>query len=164
MQPQIVTIGVYGFDAGHFFQALQQAKVDTFCDLRGRRAVRGSEYAFANSERLQRRLKELGIRYLHFKELAPSEETRALQTREDHEHKIARRKREQLGQPFITSYKRECLAHFDSHAFLDRLGPETRIFALFCVERVPQACHRSLVAARLVNDLGLNVKDITPGM
>ena len=61
----IVTIGAIGYTAESFFQALQNANVDTFIDVRRRRAVRGREYAFANSQRLQARLAELGIRYVH---------------------------------------------------------------------------------------------------
>jgi len=69
MATTIVTIGVYGFDEQSFFGALQDAKIDTFCDIRLRRGMRGSLYAFANSEYLQRRLRKLEIRYLHLKEL-----------------------------------------------------------------------------------------------
>ena len=69
---KLVTIGVYGFSEAVFFNALQQAGVDTFCDLRWRRGVRGAEYAFANRARLQQRLAALGIRYLHLRELAPT--------------------------------------------------------------------------------------------
>ncbi len=72
MMPEFVTIGVYGFDEAGFFQALQDAGVDTFCDIRRRRGVRGSAYAFANSQRLQGRLAELGIRYIYRSDLAPS--------------------------------------------------------------------------------------------
>ena len=67
-----MTLGVYGFTAEAFFEALQRAGVDTFCDIRWRRGVRGREYAFANSGRLQQRLGELGMRYLHLRELAPT--------------------------------------------------------------------------------------------
>jgi len=45
---RFVTIGVYGFDSDSFFQALLDAHVQIFCDLRLRRAVSGSTYAFAN--------------------------------------------------------------------------------------------------------------------
>ena len=58
---KLITIGVYGFDEESFFQALLAAGVDVFCDIRQRRGVRGATYAFANSQRLQRRLAELGI-------------------------------------------------------------------------------------------------------
>ena len=43
---QIVTIGVYGFKLDQFFQALQRAGVDTFCDIRWRRGVRVSSNWF----------------------------------------------------------------------------------------------------------------------
>jgi hypothetical protein len=36
------------------------------------------------------------------------------------------------------------------------------VVALFCVEREPAACHRSLVAARLSRDLGLDVEHLGP--
>ena len=72
MSLKIVTIGVFGFSEEAFFHALQTAQVDTFCDIRQRRGVRGATYAFCNSKRLQTRLAELGIRYLHRKDLAPT--------------------------------------------------------------------------------------------
>lgn len=61
MKPKIVTIGVYGFNEADFFQAVQDAGIDTFCDIRMRRSMRGSQYAFANSTYLQQRLYDLGI-------------------------------------------------------------------------------------------------------
>ena len=54
MPLKLVTIGVYGFDEASFFAALQTAGVDTLCDMRQRRGVRGADYAFVNSKRLQR--------------------------------------------------------------------------------------------------------------
>ena len=81
--PAIVTIGVYGFDETTFFQALREAGVDTFCDIRRRRGVRGTRYAFANSRRLQKRLSELGIQYRHLLELAPTAEIRERQKTAD---------------------------------------------------------------------------------
>jgi hypothetical protein len=58
---RVATIGVYGFDADHFFAAVLDARTDLFCDLRARRGVRGREYAFANARRLEHRLGELAI-------------------------------------------------------------------------------------------------------
>ena len=80
---KIVTIGVYDSTEASFFAALKEADVDTFCDIRWRRGVRGSDYAYVNSTRLQRRLRELGIRYLHFRELAPQPALRERQAQED---------------------------------------------------------------------------------
>ena len=159
---KFVTIGVYGSDETAFFKALQDAKVDTFCDIRWRRGMRGSEYAFANSARLQKRLAELGIRYLHVRELAPTPELRAAQARADKAERVARRKRVALGDVFVEGYCRERLADFDSRRFLDLLGNEAKVVALFCVEREPAACHRSLLAQRLEKDLGITVAHLIP--
>ena len=43
---KIVTIGGHGFTARAFVAALRGARVDTFVDLRRRRAMRGAGYAF----------------------------------------------------------------------------------------------------------------------
>lgn len=162
MPLKIVTIGAYGFDKDSFFQALLDAEVDTFCDIRRRRGVRGSAYAFANSQNLQRRLRELGIRYVYIKELAPSKDIRAKQNLEDKQLHIAKRQRTTLGQDFIQAYEQECLAHFHAEEFLEKIGAAARVVALFCVEREPQACHRSLAAQYLARELGLSVEHITP--
>jgi uncharacterized protein (DUF488 family) len=162
MKPKIVTIGVYGFDQDSFFQALLKAGVDTFCDIRFRRGMRGATYAFANSSSLQRRLGELGIRYVHIKALAPNPAIREKQKQEDKKLGIAKRKRTMLGQTFIQDYEQECLSTFDSRAFIEGLGDEAHVIGLFCVECEPEACHRSLAAKRLAQDLGLPVKHIKP--
>lgn len=162
MKPKIITIGVYGFDAESFFAALQEANVDTFCDIRSRRGVRGAAYAFANSKRLQARLAELGIRYLHCKALAPTKAVRDKQAEADKADKVAKRERTTLGAAFIEAYHAECLAHFESQHFLDALESDAQVIALFCVESEPAACHRSLVADKLVKELGLEVEDIVP--
>jgi uncharacterized protein (DUF488 family) len=162
MKPKIVTIGVYGFNEQRFFQALQDAHLDTLCDIRARRGVRGSEYAFANSARLQKRLAELNIRYLHIKDLAPSDEIRHLQNQDDEQAKIAKRQRSQLGEAFQEAYKQSYLHELNAEEFLKQTGDEAAVIGLLCVEREPEACHRSLVAEWLAQELGLLVEHITP--
>ena len=162
MKPKIVTIGVYGFDKESFFEALLDARVDTFCDIRMRRGMRGSAYAFVNSTSLQRQLGEMGIRYVHIKDLAPNQEIRAKQKQEDEKLGVAKRTRKGLGQTFIQAYEQECLASFDSGEFIKELGQDARVIGLFCVEREPEACHRSLAAKKLSRDLELEVEHITP--
>lgn len=162
MKPGIVTIGVYGFDEQGFFQALLDAKVDTFCDIRMRRGMRGSTYAFVNSTYLQKHLGELGIRYLHVKELAPDQRMREKQQQEDKKLGIAKRTRKELGRTFIHAYEHDCLAHFDSSEFIERVGQDAKVIGLFCVEREPEACHRLLVSKRLEQGLGLQVIHIKP--
>jgi uncharacterized protein (DUF488 family) len=161
MFPKIITLGVYGATEAAFFTALCNAGVDTFCDIRARRGVRGSEYAFVNSQRLQTRLAELGIRYLHFKELAPSEALRKRQYAADKLDRVAKRKRTELSDLFVSGYREERKG-FDSEKFVEQLGPGARVVALFCVERAAAACHRSLLAQRLHQDLGVEAVHLTP--
>ena len=124
---KIITIGVYGFDETGFFDALCQAKVDTFCDIRSRRGVRGATYAFANSNRLQARLAELGIRYIYRKDLGPTKIVREKQAAADKATKTAKRKRTRLGEAFIEAYHTECLAEFDPQSLLDELESDARV-------------------------------------
>lgn len=158
----IVTIGVYGFTEAGFFQALAEAGVDTFCDLRWRRGVRGAEYAFANSVRLQRRLGAMGVRYRHVRELAPNPELRQRQYEADAATGTAKRQRAALSAGFIAGYREACLRPFDSRTFVEQIGSEAKTVALFCVEREPGACHRSLVAERLHQDLGGQLLHLKP--
>ncbi len=162
LKPKIITIGVYGFDKDGFFQALLDAGVDTFCDIRLRRGMRGSTYAFVNSERLQQRLNELNIRYLHIKDLAPDKTIREQQQLEDKKSGVAKRERKKLGQAFIQAYEQKCLSTFDSREFMKLVGQDARVISLFCVESEPEACHRLLAAKRLAQDLELQVEHIKP--
>jgi uncharacterized protein (DUF488 family) len=159
---RIVTIGAYGFSADRFFAALRQAGVDTFLDIRQRRGVRGSEYAFANRARLEAALAEMGIHYLHEPGLAPTTELRTAQYAVDDANKVAKRQRETLSPEFRAAYTREILEPFDLRGMLDALPGETRVLALFCVERAPEACHRHLVANEMARLTGLPVEHLMP--
>lgn len=159
---EFVTIGVYGWDVERFFAALQSTKVDLLVDIRRRRAVRGAEYAFANSQRLQARLSELNIRYTHRIDLSPSDLLRKRQGAADEAHHIARRRRTDLDDDFRKEFDREVLDNFDSAQFVADLGPDTHVVALMCVERVPEACHRGMLAERLERDLNVKVTHLTP--
>ncbi len=161
MIAKLVTIGVYGWGADDFFRALQVAGVDTFCDVRWRRGVRGSDYAFANSQRLQDRLAEMGIRYLHRRDLAPSPDVRAAQHAVDKAEKVAKRQRVGLSASFIESYTAQVLADFDPADLLTELGA-AQVVALCCVEQDAVACHRSLLAARLRAITGATVEHLLP--
>ncbi len=159
---RIVTIGVYGFTEETFFQALQDAGVDVLWDIRLRRGVRGATYAFANSQRLQKRLAELGIAYRHVKELAPTHAIRERQYAADKSAKVAKRQRTQLDPAFIQAYREGVLVRFDPQTLPDALPADAQVIALLCVEREPAACHRSLVAAHLHTALGWPVEHLLP--
>ena len=158
----MATIGVYGFDDESFLRRLRQADVRLLLDLRQRRGVRGPEYAWANSARLQRALAAVDIRYRHVKELAPTTELRQVQYREDDHQGVGKRDRVALAPEYAERYTREILDPFDLGALVAEL-PSDSATALFCVERDPEACHRSLVAARLRGRHGLPVTDLRPG-
>jgi uncharacterized protein (DUF488 family) len=141
----LYTIGVYGYSEDEFFNALLKARIDIFVDIRRKRGVRGRQYKFANSKYLQTKLKQLNISYIHFLDLAPTTETRKVQKEMDLKTNTPKRKRVKLSQQFINSYKENSLKSFEVDKFFSDLGQDNINVILFCVERNPQACHRSLV-------------------
>jgi len=158
---RIATIGVYGFTVDTFVDTLVGGGVGLLLDLRQRRGVRGPEYSWANSARLQQSLAAAGVGYRHVLELAPTTELRRLQYREDDRQGVGRRNRVALAQEYAQRYTREILDPYDLGALVAEL-PGGSTTALFCVERDPEACHRSLVAQRLHAEHGLPVTDLRP--
>jgi uncharacterized protein (DUF488 family) len=158
----ILTIGVYGFDEAKWFRRIVESGTDLFCDIRARRGLRGSEYAFANSARLQAKLAALGVPYRHLPSLAPSESVRARQREADREAGVQKRIREELGEAYRTGYYEECLSDFDASAFAREQLAGARRPLFFCVERSPAACHRSLLAESLATGLRLPVEHLMP--
>jgi uncharacterized protein (DUF488 family) len=159
---KIMTLGAYGYTADTFFEALQTAGVEVFYDIRWRRGVRGAEYAFANAKRLQTRLEALGITYIHRRDLAPPPKIREKQMKADKTGKVAKRKRTSLNPDFVSAYREVILADFDEAKFLSQFPQGARVVALFCVEREPSACHRSLLAERLRWIDGVEVDHLLP--
>lgn len=80
---EFYTIGVYNSTEQEYFDKLTENNIDTFCDIRQRRGVRGSKYSFVNSQRLQSKLSDLNIQYGHILDLAPTTEIRDLQKKVD---------------------------------------------------------------------------------
>jgi uncharacterized protein (DUF488 family) len=158
---RLVTIGVYDWTLDDFLAALRRADVQLLLDLRQRRGVRGSQYAWANSKRLQAALAAAGVAYEHLPELAPTTELRHLQYAEDTRQGVGKRSREQLAPEYVRRFTRERLDHVDLAALADAL-PANGTTALLCVERDPEACHRSLVAERMADELGLALEHLRP--
>jgi uncharacterized protein (DUF488 family) len=154
-------VGVYGATLERFLAALRVADVRQVLDVRQRRGVRGPEYAWANSQRLQTALADARIEYRHEKELAPTTELRALQYREDDRLGVGKRSRDLLAAEYAERYTREILGQADLQPLVDAF-PADGIAALLCVERDPEACHRSLVADRLAAEFGLAVTHLRP--
>jgi len=157
---RITTIGVYGFDRDSFLAALAAAEVELLLDVRQRRGVRGSEYAWANAARLQEALAGAGIAYTHLKELAPTTEMREAQYREDDRRGEGKRSRTELAPEYTRRYTEEILNPLDLGPIVKWIGASQA--ALLCVERDPEACHRSLIAERLRQDWGFSVLDLRP--
>ena len=157
----VVTIGVYGFDQAGFIAALARARVKLLLDVRQRCGVRGSEYAWANSARLQAALADAKIDYQHHKELAPTTELRRLQYAEDDRLGVGKRSRVALAPEYRDRYTREILDQVDLEPIVASL-PANGAAALLCVERDPEACHRSLIAERMASELGVSVRHLKP--
>ena len=147
---EFFTIGVYNSTEEEFFKKLIENNIDTFCDIRQRRGVRGSKYAFVNSNRLQAKLNELDIKYGHKIDLAPTREIRELQKDADAQHGVLKHERRELGKVFTIAYKDRILSRFDFDNFIEELDrvAASRI-VLFCVEEKSEACHRSIVSDKL---------------
>ncbi|HEX5525948.1 MAG TPA: DUF488 domain-containing protein [Solirubrobacterales bacterium] len=158
--PTLRTIGVYGFDRESFLAALGGAGVELLLDVRQRRGVRGSEYAWANAQRLEAALAEAGIGYTHLKELAPTTAMREAQYSEDEKHGVGKRNRTALAPVYVELYTAEVLDQVDLDPIVRWIGEKPA--ALLCVERDPEACHRSLIAARLRGGFGFEVEHLRP--
>jgi uncharacterized protein (DUF488 family) len=147
---EFFTIGVYNSKEQDYFNKLTENHIDTFCDIRHRRGVRGAKYAFVNSNRLQEKLNELNIKYGHIIDLAPTSEIRELQKEADVQQGELKRERNKLSKVFTIAYKDRILSNFDFDNFIDKLDEvgANRV-VLFCVEEKPEACHRSLITDKL---------------
>jgi len=157
----MVTIGVYGFDGESFLRRLRHADVRLLLDVRQRRGVRGAEYAWANSLRLRTALAHARIGYEHHPELAPTTELRRLQYAEDDRRGVGKRSRLELAADYARRYTAEILDRADLAPVVSAL-PSAGVAALFCVERDPEACHRSLIAQRLAERHHVTVEHLRP--
>lgn len=157
---EIFTIGVYGSNEESFFASLGHFEIDLFIDIRRKRGMRGSQYRFANSSYLQKKLNSLGVDYLHLKELSPTDDIRQIQKDEDKKDRIGKRRREVLSETFVQEYTKRVIKTFDIEAFLDSIEHYSNI-VFFCVEQQPAACHRSIVSYELSKVAGLKVTHIS---
>lgn len=158
---RLVTVGVYDWTLETFLGALRREGVTQLLDLRQRRGVRGPQYAWANSKRLQAALADAGIAYEHLPELAPTTDLRRLQYAEDARQGVGKRSRERLAPDYVTRFTHERLDQVDLAPVVESMPAEGAV-ALLCVERDPEACHRSLVAERIAEQFGLALEHLRP--
>ena len=74
---------------------------------------------------------------------------------------MGKRSRAELAPEYVERYTREILDRADLDALVADL-PGSGAAALLCVERDPEACHRSLVAERLASEHGVSVTHLKP--
>jgi len=160
MIERLFTTGVYGKTEQQFFRQLTDSQIQVFCDIRRRRGVRGSQYSFVNSTYLQKALAEFQIAYRYVPELAPTKEIREAQHAADVRDGVLKRTRQELGEEFKQRYTHDILSSFNSQKFSTSFDSNAGRVVLFCVEGTPGACHRSLVAEKLQNDLGISVEHL----
>ena len=125
-RPRVVTIGVYDWDLDSFLAALRGADVRVLFDVRQRRGVRGPQYAWANSQRLQHALAGESVSYRHHLELAPTTELRHLQYAEDARQGVGKRSRILLAPEYSRRYTEEILAPVGVDGLLGELPPRER--------------------------------------
>lgn len=157
MDSEILTLGVFGRNETEWKQVILRERPDVFIDTRARRGVRGAQYAFVNSKRLQSWLREMGIHYEHWIDLAPSPETRAQQHSADQRTGTAKRARKALSNEFREAYQNQVQPSLQERS-ADLDAYERPI--LFCVEQSASACHRSLAAAYFEGELGRTVRHL----
>jgi uncharacterized protein (DUF488 family) len=155
----VATVGVYYSSLDDFLDKLKRHRVATVVDVRQRRGVRGRDYAWANSLRLQAALEQARMQYVHLPQLAPTTELRQLQYREDDRLNVGKRSRTELSEAYRRRYLAEVLDHVDLGGVLESL-PDEATSALLCVERDAPACHRSLIAARLPARYGVPILNL----
>lgn len=157
----VYTVGVYGFTEDRFVRALKDAGVDLVVDVRQRRGVRGSTYAFANATRLDSALTASGIAVQPWKDMAPTPALRERQKQADRESNTLKSSRVGLAPAFAAGYTEEVLNAADSDELLQRLNGFGRP-ALLCVEKSAGACHRSLLARWLAHAADVDVIHLEP--
>lgn len=159
MSAELFSIGGYGYTVDSFVTALLRHDIKLFVDVRQRRGMRGSRYAFLNATALQSTLADAGINYVHLKGLAPTAAIRQMQSAADLVADIGKRQRTSLSHEFRSAYREQILAGVSAGRVMAELGSNKRI-CFFCVEAAADACHRSLICDWLRDELGLSCTHI----
>lgn len=141
---QLFTIGYEGTDIDRFIETLRLTSIEVLADVR---AVAVSRKRGFSKTALKTRLEAEGIEYLHFVELGDPKPGRD----------AARAGR---FSEFRDIYCRH-LATDTAQAALERLSLVAKVkrTCLLCFERLPEHCHRRVVAERLVRN-GVKALDL----
>jgi uncharacterized protein (DUF488 family) len=145
---KLATIGYEGAPQDAVFKALRAAKVDLLVDVR---AVTSSRRPGFSKSHLQAGLTAQGIGYLHLKGLGTPKEGRLAARAGDLKG---------LGRVFAAHMKTPEARH-DYEALLGLLRSGKKI-CLMCYEHAPAECHRTIIAERVRQELGLAVENLAP--
>jgi hypothetical protein len=74
---------------------------------------------------------------------------------------VGKRSRERLAPEYATRFVHERLDRVDLAPIVESM-PADAATALVCVERDPEACHRSLIAERMASQFGLSLEHLRP--
>ena len=139
-RPGVCTLGYEGRSLEAYLNCLIRRGVTALCDVR--RNPLSRKYGFSKGT-LSKASQGVGIRYEHLPELGiASEERRGLKTQADYEALFEKYERDWL--PRQTAALARIRGFVDSG---DRV-------ALTCFERLPEQCHRKIVAAALEKSFG----------
>lgn len=153
---------MYGWTPESFIQALRNARVTSLIDIRRRRGVRGPLYRFANASALQNLVATHAIRYIAEPALAPTEDIRDIQRSADKSGKERKSDRHNVTPEFAAAYRSWILDAYDRTALAALLKEAGERPAFLCVERLPSACHRGILASWLQQVERCEVVHLTP--
>lgn len=145
---KLATIGYEGAPQDAVFDALEKAGVELLVDVR---AVTSSRRPGFSKSHLAAGLPERGIEYLHLRGLGTPKEGR-----------MAARSGDEKGlRRVFGAHMKTPEARHDYEALLDLLRRGKKI-CLMCYEHDPATCHRTIIAERVGEELGLKIENLTP--
>jgi uncharacterized protein (DUF488 family) len=145
---KLATIGYEGAPQEAVFAALKEAGVDLLVDVR---AVTSSRRPGFSKSHLASGLPEQGVDYLHLRGLGTPKEGRLAARSGD----LAALKR------IFGKHLKTPEARHDYEALLGHLRGGKKI-CLMCYEHDPAECHRTIIAERVQEELGLRVEHLVP--
>ena len=157
----IATIGVYGFSASTFVGGCWRRTSRLVLDVRQRRGVRGPQYAWANRGALQDALAEAELGYRHHARARSDDRAAPAPVRRGRRLGVGKRSREELAPAYVERTCARSSTAPTSPLSWRRWRPKAAPRSL-CVEADPEACHRSLIAARLAEHHGFTIEHLRP--
>jgi uncharacterized protein (DUF488 family) len=141
----VATIGYERASLSDFLATLQLAKVEVLVDIRDRAQSRRPGFSKST---LSAALNEVGIEYIHLKELGDPKEGREAARRGDYDHF-----RTVFGRVLETAEAKQAIVRLEVLARVSRI-------CLMCFERNQADCHRKIVADKLEANLKLKVQHL----